>query len=611
MKPFFAFLAVFTLTAGLCGNLSAQPSQQKLVAYWSFDSVSGNTFYDGTGHGYNASWTGSGIGQAAGLVGQALACSGTSYELTVANSRDSFSLSNLTIEAWFNTDSIMEAHIFDHQYVTSDVYNGYGLFISSDRLANFAMSNSGRNSWYVAQSTTAITKGKWYHLAATYDGATIRMFVNGNVESQVSYSGGIGYPVAANARIACQTLQGGTVRMRNKGRIDELKLFNYALSADTIRAHFLATRPSIPLLIACVPNPTYNRRPVFRWLSTPRIAVYRLQIDTVQRFQSPIISIPLADTIFTPGVNLPVRTIYWRASNDADTSTWSAMSSVTILDSLTPLLIPYVPDPTLNRRPKLMWHSVKGASSYAIQIDNGSGFVSPLVTDITPDTFYTPRADLALGVISWRVKSAAGTNYSPADTFAIQNDSIPLLIPVFPDTQSTRKPHLTWHPAVGATAYRLQVDTVGNFTSPVISLPLSDTFYIPQANLPLGKLFWRVSAGDNSTRYSAVDTFWILTASADQRVSDSRYAGLLTVFSTGSNRGIGISYDVDKACAVSFELFSVAGKRVATLYAGNSAPGIYRFTWTNSDKGTSLTNGGYILRCRTGERVFTKRIMLM
>ena len=611
MKRLLVLVVACALTASLSGNLFAQTGQQKLIAYWSFDSAVGQTFYDGTGHGYNASWTGSGIGQAAGLVGKALSCSGTSYEVTVANSRDSFALSNLTIEAWYNTDSAMDAFILDYQYVASGVYNGWGLYISSDHLANFAMSNSVKNGWYVASSRSVIAKGKWYHLAGTYDGVTIRLFVNGNVDMQIPYSGGIGYPVAANARIACQTLQDGTVRLWDKGRIDELKLYNYALSADTIRAHYLATRPPSPVLIPCMPNPTYNRRPLFRWLSTPRIAVYRLQIDTLQRFQSPIISIPLSDTFYTPGVNLPVKTIYWRACNDADTSTWSAVSSVDILDSLTPLLIPYTPDPTLNRRPTLMWHSVKGAVSYAIQIDNGSGFTAPVISDITPDTFYKPLADLPVGTMSWRVKSAGGSHYSPADTFVIQNDSIPLLIPVFPDTQSIRRPQLTWHRAVGATSYRIQVDTVGNFTHPVISLPLADTFYLPQADLPMSKLFWRVSGDINSTRYSAVDTFWILIVSADRHTGVPRYARCVSVFSTGANAGIGIIYAVDNPCAVAFEVLSLTGKRVASLYAGNSAAGNYRFTWTNGDNGTVLTKGGYILRCRVGGSVFAKRIVLM
>jgi hypothetical protein len=611
MKRLPVLFAACALTAGLCGTLFAQTGQQKLLAYWSFDSVSGQTFYDGTGHGYNASWTGSGIGQAAGLVGQALSCSGTSYELTVANSRDSFALSNLTIEAWFNTDSIMDAYIFDYQYVASGVYNGYGLYLRSDRLADFAMSNSTKNGWWEAPTTTALTKGKWYHLAATYDGSAIRIFVNGTMENQVLYSGGIGYPVAANARIACQTLQSGVARLWDKGRIDELKLYNYALSADTIRAHYQATRPPTPVLIPCIPNPTYNRKPLFKWLSTPRIAVYRLQIDTVQRFQSPIISIPLSDTFYMPGVNLPVKTIYWRACNDADTSTWSAPSSVTILDSLTPLLIPYTPDPTLNRRPTLMWHSVSGSGSYTIQIDNSSGFTSPVISDITPDTFYKPLADLPVGIISWRVKSTAGTQYSPADTFVIQNDSIPMLIPVFPDTQSMRRPELTWHRAVGASSYRVQVDTVGNFAHPVISLPLADTFYLPQADLPMGKLFWRVSGDINSTRYSAVDTFWILITSARGQAGVPRQALYVSVFSTGADRGIGIACAVDKPCAVSFEVFSLAGKRVASLYAGNIAAGNYRFTWTNGDNGTALTKGGYILRYRVGDRAFAKRIVLM
>ncbi len=333
MKTIIAIAFLIAAVSSFSNLPQAQPTQPQLLAYWSFDSVSGNTFSDATGHGYNASFTGSGVSAASGISGQALRCIGTGYEMTVANSRDSFSLNKLTIEAWYNTDTAAGAYLLDYQYVTSGVYNGYGLFTTDYGQAEFALSNSTRTSWITALSTTQIAPRTWYYLVATYDSAALKVYVNGNCESTVSYSGGIGYPVAANARIACQTLQGGSVRLFDKGRIDELKIFTYALSADTIRAHYQAHKPAVPVLIPCTPNPTYGRIPVFRWFSDARIAVFRIQIDTLNAFRNPIVSERSSDTTYSPPFALPLGTNYWRVSNDADTSAWSAISSLTILAS--------------------------------------------------------------------------------------------------------------------------------------------------------------------------------------------------------------------------------------------------------------------------------------
>jgi Concanavalin A-like lectin/glucanases superfamily len=610
MKRFQVFCLAFVAGFFLVGTLHAQPVQQKLVAYWSFDSAVGNTFYDVTGHGYDASWTGTGVSRAPGVVGQALRCTGTGYELTVANSRDSFALAAVTVEAWYNTDTAMSAYILDYQWVASGVYNGWGLYIRDDGLLELGASNNGRYAWLAAVSTTPINPGRWYHVAGSYDGSSFKVYVNGNLEGTAPYVGGIGYPVAANARIACQTLQSGLVRLFDRGRIDELKLYNYALSADSIKAHYTAGKPPVMVLIPCVPDPTYNRRPVFKWHSSPKVSVYRLQVDTVSLFRNPIISIPLSDTFYLPQADLPIRTLYWRVSSDADTLTWSAMSSVTILDASTPILIPYTPDPTLDRRPTLMWHAVSGTTSYAIQIAGVAGFASPILSDVASDTLYRPLAPLPIGPVYWRVKSTSGTLYSLIDTFTIQSDSVPILIAIFPDSQTNKRPVFSWHPGVGATTYRIQVDTVGNFVDPFISLPVTDTFYLPQANLPPGKIFWRVSANFNFLRYSSVDTFLEVPGSQIAQGIESNAARGVRLVSNPAGRGFTVGYRMDSPAGVRFSLFSLAGRRVAVLYEGRSEQGEHSFTFGNAGAGMTLPKGGYVLQCQLGETVITKKLLI-
>ena len=50
-------------------------------------------------------------------------------------------------------------------------------------------------------------------------------------------------------------------------------------------------------------------------------------------------------------------------------------------------LIPCVPNPTYNQLPVLRWYSDSSVSVYRIQIDTNPSFLSPIISDMTTDTF--------------------------------------------------------------------------------------------------------------------------------------------------------------------------------------------------------------------------------
>lgn len=77
---FTTFLILVSGAAWLAG------AQQSVVAYWPFDTLfSGDTFKDYSGNGYNAVVAGSGVGVTTGISGNAVSCTGTAFNITVAN----------------------------------------------------------------------------------------------------------------------------------------------------------------------------------------------------------------------------------------------------------------------------------------------------------------------------------------------------------------------------------------------------------------------------------------------------------------------------------------------------------------------------------------------
>src|SRR5262249_33386197 len=92
-------------------------------------------------------------------------------------------------------------------------------------------------------SGPAVTAGTWYHVAVTYDGAALVLYVNGVAVGQVAASGPVnlgtglwlgGYPVA-----------GGNYGFN--GLVDEAAIYGHALTAAQVATHYaqrLATTPT-------------------------------------------------------------------------------------------------------------------------------------------------------------------------------------------------------------------------------------------------------------------------------------------------------------------------------------------------------------------------------
>jgi hypothetical protein len=582
----------------------AASAQSGVNASWTFDEASGPTVVDASDNGNTGNII-SGT-RIPGIHGSALSLNGTTDFVSINNSATLSSFTQLTIECWVNMRQVNPVSGGGQTIIRKE--NSYVIGIGAGGKVGFFINNGSgwQGSWTFSQQ--AIAPSSWNHIAGVWNGRALSVYINGVSDGNTRSVNG---PMTISTRNVYIGKFIESAYEGFNGAIDELRLYGVALSADSIRAHFRMVYPA-PVLIPYTPNPTYNQQPQLCWYRDKSISVYRLQIATNKLFSSPLVSVPLTDTSYAPSVNLPIGTVYWRVGNDADPSIWSAISSITILDSNVPLVIPYVPDPTRNRKPSLLWHSVKGSSVYTIQIDSTVVFSLPVVTDAAADTAYTPTVNLPIGTIYWRVKSNLSSQYSLPDTFRILNDSVPMLIPMAPDTQENRKPKFLWHPAAGAASYRIEIDTIGNFISPFVSVPILDTTYTPLVDLPYGRIVWRVSANATGNRHSDPDTFWVINKTgANSGLSRTKSAAPLGSFTTLRD-GVLVAYSLDRSSVVSLEIFSMAGNRIATLSPGSASPGTHVVAWHGTDRWNKPSpSGSYLAVLRVNGRTLTKRIMLM
>ena len=84
----------------------------------------------------------------------------------------------LTLECWVYLNEIpsdsLNAHLISR-------FNCYALTIATNGHARAYMHND-EGDWFLQDGTTTIDTNKWYHLAATYDGSQMSIFVNGILE---------------------------------------------------------------------------------------------------------------------------------------------------------------------------------------------------------------------------------------------------------------------------------------------------------------------------------------------------------------------------------------------------------------------------------------------
>jgi hypothetical protein len=573
---------------------------QSLVASWSFDSSSGNTYYDITGHGYDLVTTN--LNTANGIKGKALSFPGSNFYARINNSAGNFTFQAFSVEAW----------VFPYVDLSTAGYqvifdNGNGLNSGGEAGFNIQM-NSGKvridmgtgASWISVNGTTMLQSQKWYYLAATYDGHQIKLYVNGAKEGSTSWSGG--YALNPDtARIGVGKSRGAIGYYFN-GKIDEVSLNNYALDSSVIPAHYAAMMGPIPKLIACA-SPTLERKPIFRWHSLDSVSAYIIQIDTLRSFKLPIISLPLSDTSYIPSVNLPLDTIYWRVKVANDQAEFSNVSSFIIQDAAIPILIPVVPNPTQERRQLLQWHKVAGAASYHILIDDTHDFSSVIISTPLTDTSYKPAMDLPQSVIYWKVKSDLSAAFSAADSFTIQSDTVPLLYAFAGKTITIKRPVFAWKPVQRATSYRIQIDTLPLFASPLFSLPLNDTLYTPNIDLKARTYYWRVSCNLNFDVFCPADSFIIGATGVTMHKMPS--AGL-QIFSPGiSGNALILTLDKPRANFLC-TLIDLKGRVLASWQGAN----------ISGKKALPLHNpvpkGIYIVKFYSGNRLLhTKTIIKM
>jgi hypothetical protein len=224
----FSYLALFSASANAAAAAADASHPAGLVAAWSFDESQGRLAADASGHGNHLLIVSGRLVK--GIRNTGFELDGQTAWASCPGSESLSPTQAITLEAWIQPWALPGQ-------TTSTVIrksNSYALRFAGRRLA-FLLWIGGQRQSLDARKTDWSAQ-QWYHLAATYDGRRMRLFINGSEDPAV--------PRPQTGRIdqgpnSCG-IGGYEGQGHFRGMIDEARIYQRALSAEEIRASYAA-----------------------------------------------------------------------------------------------------------------------------------------------------------------------------------------------------------------------------------------------------------------------------------------------------------------------------------------------------------------------------------
>jgi len=228
------------------------------VGIWNLDenpAIHGTTVSDLSGWGNNGilnTSDGSVNKSASGVIANALNLDGVNDYVNIADNSSLSLGGSITIEAWVNANSV-SGHT-SNQYRIANKFSypnsGWYLHYHSNGFFNFATYDGGGHT---ANYPIIPRLNTWYHVVGVSDGTNNKVYVNG-ISGSLMSSGTL-----INAIQPLQIGGYGSSEYAWNGLVDEVRIYNVALTADQVRSQYYVGLDRL-LAKGLIDKEEYNRR---------------------------------------------------------------------------------------------------------------------------------------------------------------------------------------------------------------------------------------------------------------------------------------------------------------------------------------------------------------
>lgn len=216
-------------------------SLEGLVGYWNFDDRRGSIAQDNSGllnNGavYGAVWS-------TGKYGSALSFDGENDYVEIPHST-SLNLTNIgTIEAWVkipSVEAVGQGIIVQKQ----GGWNRRGWLLSTVTQYHIRFQWQAGDD-VMLDSQTYLTPDVWHHVVGVMDGSTMKIFIDGEQDPNT-----LANTESADTTAAVRIGYADVGELPFKGEIDEVRIYNRALTTDEIKARYIIATSNIASKLA-------------------------------------------------------------------------------------------------------------------------------------------------------------------------------------------------------------------------------------------------------------------------------------------------------------------------------------------------------------------------
>jgi hypothetical protein len=200
------------------------------VGWWKFDEGSGGTASDNSGYGNTGTLT-NGPTWTSGKIGSGVSCDGVDDYIEIANNFALNPTSTITVSMWV--------------YPRSNITNRYILYKPFKYALGFASKSA--SIWNTATTRFDIipvggptySLNAWHHIILTSDHSTARIYEDGIQVANTSFNFDL---QGSSESLGLCTYIPSAATYASNAIVDEVRIYNRALSAAEIQAIYNATR---------------------------------------------------------------------------------------------------------------------------------------------------------------------------------------------------------------------------------------------------------------------------------------------------------------------------------------------------------------------------------
>ena len=231
IKRLFSYVVLIALM--LITTYATADLAEGLVVYFTFDNVKGKTIVDDSGNGLDADIIAN-TEIVNGKYGKAIRITAEGPDCVNVPASDELKITGeITMAAWINQDSWgTDGQWFDKNCHNGGEHSSYGIGAFNGG-TNFNMFLGTGNGRPTLSQPHGLDEKKWYHVVGTYDGSTMRVYVDGEVAAEKDEKFDFKGTNDQDLRIGCSKDRARYTF--EDGSIDEAAVWRRALSEAEIQ----------------------------------------------------------------------------------------------------------------------------------------------------------------------------------------------------------------------------------------------------------------------------------------------------------------------------------------------------------------------------------------